>query len=120
VRISKNKKKIGALEGDHITLINIYNTYSNKNKHTRKKFCSEFYIDERSIIKAIKIKSQLKQYLTIMGIVINKSDDYDDPQSILKSLISGFFQNIALRQVNGTYKNICSNEEMEIHPSSVL
>ena len=30
VRISKTKKKLGAVEGDHITLVNIFNTsYSN-------------------------------------------------------------------------------------------
>ena len=55
-----------------------------------------------------------------MGVQINKSDDYDDPPSILKSIITGFFKNIAFRQTNGTYKNIRSSEVLEIHPASVL
>lgn len=53
---------------------------------------------------------------------INKSDDYDDPEGILKSLITGFFANVAQRQVDGTYRNIRSplDEQLVIHPSSVL
>ena len=115
-----NKKKIGAVEGDHITLVNIFNTYVKKGKGGRKQFWADFYINESNIIKAIKIKSQLKEYLRLMGVQINKSDDYDDAPSILKSLITGFFKNIALKQIDGTYKNIRSNEILEIHPASVL
>lgn len=120
VRVSKAKKKVGAVEGDHITLINIYNMYTRKSKNQRKSMVSEFYINERNMIKAIKIRSQLKEYLYLMGVAINKSDDYDDPPAILKSLITGFFQNLALKQIDGSYKNIRSNEPLEIHPSSVL
>lgn len=55
-----------------------------------------------------------------MGIKINKSDDYDDPPAILKSLIHGLFMNVAMKQIDGTYKNIRGTEELHIHPSSVL
>lgn len=121
-RVAKAKKTVGSIEGDHITLINIYNIYTKKQKNARKGFCGEMYINERSLIKAIKIKTQLKEYLHIMGVKINKSDDYDDPPSILKSLITGFFMNVAHRQLDGTstYKNVRSSEVLEIHPTSVL
>ncbi|CAI2384957.1 unnamed protein product [Moneuplotes crassus] len=120
MRIAKTKKKCGALEGDHITLINIFNLYTKKNKSSRKAFCGEMYLNERNLIKAVKIKLQLKEYLHIMGVKIAKSDDYDDPPAILKSLITGFFTNIAQVQLDGSYKNIRSGESMKIHPSSVL
>ncbi len=53
---------------------------------------------------------------------INKSDDYDDPDAILKSLITGYFMNVAQRQLDGSYRNIRSqaDESLVIHPSSVL
>ena len=38
VRISKTKKKLGAVEGDHITLVNIFNTFIKKGKTGRKQF----------------------------------------------------------------------------------
>lgn len=120
VRLAKAKKKLGALEGDHITLLNIFHSYCRKNKNARRAFCGEFYLNPNSLIKAVKIKSQLKQYLNIMKVEILKSDDYDDPPSILKSLICGFFTNIAMKQIDETYKNIRSNDILEIHPASVL
>ena len=30
-----------------------------------------------------------------MGVEILKSDDYDDPEAILKSLVTGFYCNVA-------------------------
>ena len=120
VRIAKTKKKVGAIEGDHITLTNIFNIYTRKNKNARKSFCNEMYLNERNLIKVVKIKNQLKEYLHIMGIKQNKSDDYDDPPAILKSLITGFFTNVAQKQIDGSYKSIKSGEVLEIHPSSVL
>ena len=64
----------------------------------------------------------MKGYLKQLGVKVNKSDDYDDPEGIIKSLITGFFANVAQRQADGTYKNIRSraNETLVIHPSSVL
>jgi pre-mRNA-splicing factor ATP-dependent RNA helicase DHX16 len=57
-----------------------------------------------------------------LGLKIKKSDDYDDPEAILKSLITGFFLNVAQRQTDGTYRNIRSSveEKLVIHPTSVL
>ena len=40
----------------------------------------------------------------------------------MKSLITGYFTNVAQRQIDGTYRNIRSplDEKLIIHPSSVL
>ena len=57
-----------------------------------------------------------------LGMIIRKSDDYDDPQAILKALLLGFFMNVAQRQFDGTYTNLANSRVrgLEIHPSSVL
>lgn len=57
-----------------------------------------------------------------LGLSIKSSDDYDDPEAILKCMITGFFANVAQRQVDGnTYKSPrCPELVLEIHPSSVL
>ena len=57
-----------------------------------------------------------------MGVEILKSDDYDDPEAILKSLVTGFYSNVAQRQNDGTYTNACNPgaKNLAIHPSSVL
>jgi hypothetical protein len=43
----------------------------------------------------VKIKAQLLGFLKRIGVKINKSDDYDNPEAILKSLITGYFANVA-------------------------
>ena len=46
VQVSKNKKKYGVTEGDHITLLNIFNLYQSKNTQPRKNgFCRELKIN---------------------------------------------------------------------------
>ena len=57
-----------------------------------------------------------------MGIQVEKSDDYDDPQAILKVMTQAFFTNVAQRQFNGTYTNLAvpSANGLEIHPGSIL
>lgn len=70
--------------------------------------------------KAIKVKAQLKAMLAGLGVKIRKSDDYDDPEAILKSLITGYFANVAQRQADGSYRNVRSDDVLTIHPSSVL
>jgi hypothetical protein len=56
--IAKAKKKYGVIEGDHITLLNIFNLYnSNKSDNEKKGLCREVHINEKSMEKAVKIKA---------------------------------------------------------------
>jgi HrpA-like RNA helicase len=43
-----------------------------------------------------------------------------DPENILKSLLVGNFQNIALLQTDGSYKTLYTRQTVFIHPSSCL
>jgi hypothetical protein len=57
-RLATNKKKYGVIEGDHLTLLNIFNTYEGKKSDGEKKgLCKELYINEKSLQKAIKVKA---------------------------------------------------------------
>ena len=52
--IQKAKKKHGVIEGDHITLLNIFNLYNAKKSEGEKKgLCRECMVNEKSIRKAI-------------------------------------------------------------------
>ncbi len=64
MRLANSKKKYGVIEGDHITLLNIFNTYLSKKSDGEKKgFCRELNLNEKSVLKAVKVKAQLKSYL---------------------------------------------------------
>ena len=69
--LAKAKKKYGVIEGDHITLINIFNLYNNKKSDGEKKgLCREVHMNEKGIKRAIQIKAQLRSYLTALGVHI--------------------------------------------------
>lgn len=56
--MANSKKKYGVIEGDHITLLNIFNTYLNKKSDGEKKgFCRELNLNEKSVLKAVKVKA---------------------------------------------------------------
>lgn len=96
VQVSKNKKKYGVTEGDHITLLNIFNLYQSKKSQPQKNgFCRELKINQWALDKAAEAKKALKRQLKSLGVTILKSDDYDDPEAILKSLATAFFSNVA-------------------------
>jgi len=49
-KLANAKKKYGVIEGDHITLLNIFNLYLNKKSENEKKgLCRELHINEKSM-----------------------------------------------------------------------
>ena len=87
--------------------------------------CKQLRLNHKAFERAQQIRDQIKQNLKRFKVEILTSDDYDDPESIVKSLLAGFFRNVAYRISNGKYKLLsCAqfSEELplEIHPASVL
>lgn len=54
-----------------------------------------------------------------MGIVSSASAG-TETDSVLKSFLSGFFQNTALLQPDGTYKSVVGGQTISIHPGSSM
>jgi hypothetical protein len=54
-----------------------------------------------------------------MGIVSSASAG-NETDAILKSFLSGFFQNTALLQPDGTYKSVLGGQTISIHPGSSM
>ena len=59
----KTKKKIGAKEGDFVTLINIFLRYRNAKPNEKKKFCLDHKLSQSALDHASKIHSQIAQQL---------------------------------------------------------
>jgi hypothetical protein len=60
----KAKKKVGAKEGDFLTLINIFLKYSRaKGQQERKKLCNELKLRPQTMDHALKIHDQLLDQL---------------------------------------------------------
>jgi len=115
----KTKKKIAAKEGDHLTLLNVYKFYHKVHSRAEKsKFCAEFKLVEKSILNAIHLRETLEKLLYKEGVDIKKSDN--DTEGILRCVCTGYFQNAAQRQPDGTYQVISSREIVLLHPTSIL
>ncbi|EAR90543.1 DEAD/DEAH-box helicase, putative (macronuclear) [Tetrahymena thermophila SB210] len=117
--ILKQKKKLGAKEGDHITLINIFLAFNHlKSSQARQGFCSDHKLNIKSLNMAVKIHDQLCKQVKRMGLKVNNSED--DIEGILRALVTAFFMNVAQLQPDGSYRNLRNKEILYLHPTSIL
>lgn len=118
VNLFKAKQKLGVIQGDHLTLLNIYKNYKSC-KTGKSKFCKDIYLNENLIKSVEELIHNLKPYLKKHDIHIKSSLDQDG-EDILKSLLKGFFLNVAQKQIDGSYRSLKGNLILHIHPTSVL
>ena len=113
------KRKIGAKEGDHPTLLNIFENFARISSfNERKRFCYENKLNMRALQRAVKIRDQLKNILSRLNLKV-VSCEYDI-ESILRCLVTGLFCNAAQREPSGVYKIVNNTEDFYLHPSSIL
>ena len=103
-------------DGDLLTFMNIIQAFKSL-KSNGDNWCKENMIKKRSINQIINIEKQLIDLCNSNDIAICDNDNLDE---VLKCFLTGFFMNVAVRQVDGSYKTLISNQSVFIHPSSVL
>lgn len=114
----KAKQSVGVLEGDHLTMLSIYKKYKYC-KTGRSKFCKDLHLNENGMKQVEHMIQNLKLYLTKYNILVKHTLD-EDGEDILKSLLKGFYLNIAQKQTDGSYRALRWNIPLYIHPTSVL
>jgi ATP-dependent RNA helicase DDX35 len=134
-RLEKMKRKFAVVEGDHITLLNVFQTFSRIFDEHRSQWCQDNLINYNALLRAEGIRKQLHKYMKKFGISTASafqrgSGDYDtldSPSEIVrKSYLSGFFNNVAYRATTNTtsgmatYVTLRGKQTVHIHPSSVL
>ncbi|XP_043704175.1 pre-mRNA-splicing factor ATP-dependent RNA helicase DEAH10 isoform X2 [Telopea speciosissima] len=124
-------KRFSSLEGDHLTLVNVYRASTeslgknkvanNREKATEKglrKWCQENFINYRSLLHALDIHSQIRGHVGQMSLRIASCGD--DMLQFRRCLAASFFLNAALKQPDGSYRALASSQLVQIHPSSML
>jgi len=111
------KEKFISVEGDHLMLLNVFNGFvSNQGS---KQWCSENYVNIRSLCKAKDVRGQLKEYCASMKIPLVSCGI--NTESIRRCFVTGFFMNAAQLQPDGlSYKTVEDHKDVFIHPSSTL
>ncbi|RYP93711.1 hypothetical protein DL770_000083 [Monosporascus sp. CRB-9-2] len=116
------RRKFAAEEGDHLTLLNVYQTFVTKGKK-ESKFCHENHLNYKSMMRAISIRSQLKRYLERYGISVDESLRAPPAglgEQIRRCLTTGYFAHAAKMQPDGSFRNVEGGTVLYAHPSSLM
>uniref|UniRef100_F7HYQ1 RNA helicase n=1 Tax=Callithrix jacchus TaxID=9483 RepID=F7HYQ1_CALJA len=112
----QKKAKFHQTEGDHLTLLAVYNSW--KNNKFSNPWCYENFIQARSLRRAQDIR---KQMLGIMDR--HKLDVVSCGKStvrVQKAICSGFFCNAAKKDPQEVTQTLINQQVVYIHPSSAL
>ncbi|KAH0496282.1 hypothetical protein TgHK011_003653 [Trichoderma gracile] len=128
-RMESSRRKFAAEEGDHLTLLNVYQTFITKGKKEAR-FCHEHHLNYKSMTRAISIRNQLKRYLERFNIKVDETLSSNHPSSavdngkkaenIRRCLTSGYFAHAARMQPDGTYRNVEGGTVLHAHPNSLM
>ena len=111
------KRKFMNFEGDHLTFLNVLQQYLEHEGDLQ--WCNDNFINHRSMKNVMDIRQQLESFCKELGMDPNLSSG-NNYSPVIKSITAGFFKNIAIKQLDGSYKTLGSRELVSIHPSSVL
>lgn len=113
------KRRLGAKEGDHISLLNILNGYRRlSNFQDRKKYCVDHRLNMRALQRAVSTRDQLRKLLQRFDLPLVSCEC--DVEPVLRCLATGLFCNAAQREPGGTYRTSRGSQSYHLHPSSVL
>ncbi|KAA1467822.1 P-loop containing nucleoside triphosphate hydrolase protein [Dentipellis sp. KUC8613] len=110
------KAKFHQPEGDHLTLLTVYNGW--KASNFSNPWCYENFIQARSMRRAQDVRKQL---LGIMDRykhdIVSSGKDYN---RVRRAICSGYFRNAAKKDPQEGYKTLVEGTPVYIHPSSAL
>ncbi|KAI6861427.1 ATP dependent RNA helicase [Hortaea werneckii] len=123
------RRKFAVEEGDHLTLLNVYQAFVTSGKKDAK-WCQQHYLNFKSMIRAVSIRNQLRRYLERFGIDVTESlgsgqgvlraGGQPPEERIRRCLTSGYFAHAARMQADGTFRTIDGGTTLHAHPSSLM
>jgi ATP-dependent RNA helicase DDX35 len=117
------KQHFAVFEGDHLTLLNVFNAFVSNGKQAR--WCQEYYLNYKALLHAVKIRKQLHNHMIRFDIPIVSGSKTIASQTALietlcKCVVTAYFANAAQLGSDGTYRTVRGSSQLEIHPTSVL
>ncbi|KAF2188383.1 ATP dependent RNA helicase, variant [Zopfia rhizophila CBS 207.26] len=122
------RRKFAAEEGDHITLLNVYQAFVTKGKKEAK-WCRDNYLNFKELSRAVSTRNQLRKHLERFGIDVSESlsgsdvrraGGADKAEKIQRCLTTGFFAHAARMMADGSFKTVDGGTTLWAHPSSLL
>lgn len=126
--MESSKWKFAVDEGDHLTLLNVYQTFVTKGKKDAS-WCRNNHLNFKNMTKAVSVRNQLRRYLERFGIDVKESlgaqdvlrvGGPDKAEQIRRCLATGYFTHAARMQPDGTFKTVDGSMTLHAHPSSLM
>merc|ERR1719460_403816 len=112
----QKKNKFTVAEGDHLTLLNVYESW--KYNKFSSPWCFENFLQARSLKRAQDVRKQL---LTIMDrYKLDLVSAGANLARVRRAVCSGFFYHAAKKDPTEGYKTLVESQVVYVHPSSVL
>ncbi|KAI4340255.1 hypothetical protein MLD38_025114 [Melastoma candidum] len=114
------KSRFGHIDGDHLTLLNVYHAYKQNNEDPS--WCYENFINHRALKSADNVRQQLVRIMGRFNLKMCSTDfsSRDYYINIRKALLSGYFMQVAHLEKTGHYLTVKDNQVVHLHPSTCL
>jgi ATP-dependent RNA helicase DDX35 len=117
------RRKFAVEEGDHLTLLNVYQAFVTKGSK-KAKWCSDNFLNFKSLTRSVSIRNQLQRYLERFGVKERDSETLraggpDRAEMIRRCLTTGYFAHAAKMQPDGSFKTV-NGMAVWAHPSSLM
>ncbi|KAI1269484.1 P-loop containing nucleoside triphosphate hydrolase protein [Xylariaceae sp. FL1019] len=123
-RMESTRRKFAAEEGDHLTLLNVYQAFVTKGRKEAR-FCHDNHLNYKALCRAVSIRGQLKRYLERFGIKVDETLASQTPREgsgsqVRRCLTAGYFAHAAKMQPDGSFRNVEGGTLLYAHPSSLM
>ncbi|KAK4848252.1 hypothetical protein QYF36_010834 [Acer negundo] len=114
------KARFGHIDGDHLTLLNVYHAYKQNNEDPT--WCYENFVNHRALKSADNVRQQLVRIMTRFNLKLCSTDfnSRDYYVNIRKAMLSGYFMQVAHLERTGHYLTVKDNQVVHLHPSNCL
>ncbi|KAJ0247365.1 DEAD/DEAH box helicase domain-containing protein [Hirschfeldia incana] len=115
-KADQKKAKFFQPEGDHLTLLAVYEAWKASNFSTS--WCFENFIQSRSLRRAQDVRKQLLSIMDRYGLDVVSAGR--NLTKIRKAITAGFFFHVARRDPQEGYRTLVENQPVYIYPGSAL
>ncbi|XP_073021568.1 probable pre-mRNA-splicing factor ATP-dependent RNA helicase DEAH5 [Primulina eburnea] len=103
-------------EGDHLTLLAVYEAW--KEKNFSGPWCFENFVQSRSLRRAQDVRKQLLSIMDKLKLdVVSAGKNFT---KIRKAIAAGFFFHAARKDPQEGYRTLVDNQPVYLHPSSAV
>ncbi|VDL60323.1 unnamed protein product [Hymenolepis diminuta] len=112
----QRKAKFHQPEGDHLTLLAVYNAW--KNNKFSAPWCYDNFVQARTLKRAQDVRKQLLGIMDRHKLAVLSCGR--KTALVQKAILSGFFRNAAKKDPQEGYRTLVDQQVVYIHPSSSL